>query len=87
MKIRLHIERLVVDGLPMAAADGPLLRAAIEAELTRLLVQQAPGDSWRVGTAVPRVRAESIRVAAQARPVEIGRQVARSVHGAMGRTR
>jgi len=87
MKIRLHIERLVVDGLPLAARDGPALRTAIEAELTRLLAEETPGDRWRTDTAVPRARAEGIRVAAQSRPAEIGLQVARSVHGAMGRAR
>ena len=87
MKIHLHIERIVVDGLPLTARDGALVRAALEAELTRLLAQPQPGGARRASTAVPRVRADGIRVAREARPAEIGQQIARSVHGAIGRTR
>ncbi|TFI56930.1 hypothetical protein E2493_17545 [Sphingomonas parva] len=62
MTLRLHIDRLVVDaGLGAAAADGPRLRAALEAELARLLAEEdagwAPSEAWRVQAAarfVPR---------------------------------
>lgn len=87
MKIHLHIERMIVDGLPLTARDGALLRAALEAELTRLLAQPQPGGARPTSAAVPRARADGISVARQARPAEIGQQIARSVHGAIGRVR
>lgn len=38
MTVNLHIDRLVLDGLPIGAQEGPLVQAAIEAELARLIV-------------------------------------------------
>lgn len=37
MNVRLHIDRLVLDGVPMSAAERPRLQAAVEAELARLI--------------------------------------------------
>ena len=37
MNINLHIERLILDGLPITRQQGPHVQAAVEAELTRLL--------------------------------------------------
>ena len=34
--VNLHIERLVLEGLPLGAHEGPLVQAAIEVELGRL---------------------------------------------------
>ncbi len=38
MNINLHIERLVLDGITLSPGESPLLKAAVEAELTRLLM-------------------------------------------------
>lgn len=35
--LHLHIERLVIDGLPLEGTEGTLFRSALETELTRLL--------------------------------------------------
>lgn len=37
MNIELHIDRLVLDGFPLTAAQGAAVRAAVEAELSRIL--------------------------------------------------
>ena len=37
--IHLHIERLILDGLPIECAQGPHVQAAVEAELARLLTE------------------------------------------------
>ncbi|MDE3011019.1 MAG: hypothetical protein KGI67_09040 [Pseudomonadota bacterium] len=42
MKVALHIERIVLDGLPVTAAQLPALRAELERELTALLTAQPP---------------------------------------------
>ena len=36
MNIQLHIERLVLDGLPLTRREGALVQAAVETELARL---------------------------------------------------
>jgi hypothetical protein len=79
MNIRLHIDRLVLDGLSIGAHDGPLVQAAIEAELSRLLAGIAP-DAFGRGFAVPSLRAEAVPLDAGATPQGIGAQVARAVH-------
>jgi len=37
MNIKVSIERLVLDGLPVSSAQGSLIGAAVETELARLL--------------------------------------------------
>lgn len=81
MKINLHIERLILDGLPLEARDGAVIRAAVEAELTRLLSQNEGESGWPAGGATPLVRAEPIRFGAQSSPAQIARQIAGSIYG------
>lgn len=81
MKINLHIERLVLEGLPIAHHHGPLVQAAVETELTRLLVAEGVNaHSNFTSGATPRVAAPSIQVLNED-PVETGEQIARAVHG------
>jgi hypothetical protein len=80
MNIRLHIDRLVLDGLPIGAHDGRLVQAALEAELSRLLAAGLAPDVFGQGFAVPGVRAEAVRLDAGATPQGIGTQVAQAVH-------
>jgi hypothetical protein len=54
MRIELHIERLVVDGLPFTAVDGQRLGAAVEASLGRALGAGDAADYTSVTEAVRR---------------------------------
>jgi hypothetical protein len=81
MKIALHIELLVLDGLPVTSLEGARVRAAVERELAGLLAAQSPGQLR--GGAVPRVSAPDITIGARERPDAIGRHIARSVHAGM----
>lgn len=88
MKIHVHIERLILDGLPLGPGGGARVQAAVEAELTRLLSSDSLAvlaQAWPAGGAVPDVPAAAIRLNAGARPAEIGGQIARSVYGGIGR--
>jgi hypothetical protein len=88
MKIHVHIERLVLDGLPLGPGGGARVQAAVEAELARLLAQGGAeggvAEAWPAGGAVPDVPATAIRLAPGARPAEIGGEIARSVYGGIG---
>ena len=55
MSIHLHIDRLVLEGLPLSPTDGPLLQAALESELTRLM-GDGLSPELAEGAAVPRNR-------------------------------
>lgn len=80
MNINLHIERLVLEGLPIAQGAGPLVQHAVEAELSRLLADGvSPGLSG--GGALPRVPAGAIQLTKDVSAAAIGRQIAQSVYG------
>jgi hypothetical protein len=74
MDINLHIERLVLDGLPIRRSQGALVQAAVEAELAHLLAEGGLASSLQSGGAVP------MQLAEEAKPAQIGRQIARAVH-------
>jgi hypothetical protein len=84
MSIRLHVERLVLDGLPLSRNDGPLVQAAFEAELGRLLAEGGVSGELASGTAVPGLAAEGIHVAPGDEPGMIGQRIARAVYGGLG---
>jgi hypothetical protein len=77
MNISLHIERVVIDGLAVAPAGEPVLRAAIEAELTRLLSGE-PAAAW-APLATPRLAAAPVPLPEA--PGPLGAAIARAVHG------
>lgn len=79
--LNLHIEELVVEGLPgMREAD---LGMAVRAELTRLLAAQGLPTAWSQGAEVGHLNAGSIRLAPNAGPEATGRQIAQSVYGGL----
>ncbi|SFH98792.1 hypothetical protein [Bradyrhizobium sp. cf659] len=79
MNIRLHIERLVIDGLRLNGSDGALLKASLEAELGRLLADRGVSGEIAAGGAVPCVDAAPMQVTREATPAQIGRGIAHSV--------
>jgi len=84
MNIRLHIDRLVLEGLPVTRSQGPLVQAAVEAELSRLMSEGGLAQELASGGAVPSVPADGINLAGGS-PANIGRQIARAVYGGIGR--
>jgi hypothetical protein len=84
MKMHVHIERLVLEGLPVSSHDGPRVRAAVTAELARLIGAHGISDELRRGGAVPAVRAGALRTGARATSRQLGTQIARAVYGALG---
>jgi hypothetical protein len=74
MIINLHIEKLVLDGLPLERRDGPLLQAAVQQELARLLANGNFTGSHMIAAA----RAPAITLTC-ASPQSAGRQIAAAV--------
>ena len=81
MTIRVHIERLVLDGLPLTQAQGAQVREAVESELAHRLAEGGLATGLAQGGAVPSVRAPSIALSADARPQAIGKQIGGAIHG------
>ena len=84
MKIDLNIERLILDGLPLDKRHAPVVQAAVERELTRLLTLHGLGHEWQSGGAVPRVRASGIHLRQETHPKWLGQQIAQAVFGGIG---
>jgi hypothetical protein len=85
--IHLHIERLILDGLPIERAQGPHVQAAVEAELSRLLTEKGLAVDLQASGAVPSVNTNGIQLTADSSPAQMGRQIAQSVYGGIGNTR
>lgn len=86
MNIKVHIERLVLDGLPVARHQAPLIQTAVEAELARLLVADGLAATLQsAGGATPSVNAPGIRFTSDSSPAELGQKIARAVYRGIGR--
>jgi hypothetical protein len=85
MKIHLHIDRLVLDGIAIERAHAGKVRAAVEHELTRLMASGGTVESLRQGGAVPYLRGGNIRISKENQPATLGRQIATAVHSGFKR--
>lgn len=86
MKLQVHIERLVLEGLPVTSLHGPMIQQAVEKELARLLESHGLSDELRSGGAVPRVAAGSVQFGKDQRPAGLGQGIARAVHQGIGQS-
>ena len=80
MNINLHIERLVLEGLPLTRAQGPMVQRAVEMELARLFAGTGIGSGFRSSGTVPRANGGAMQFARDATPGQLGTQIAQSVH-------
>ena len=85
--ISVHIERLVVDGLPLTAAQAARMQPALERELARLIADHGSrhGDvaAW-AGGAQPSARAAAPALRWDAaRPHQLGRALAHRVFASL----
>jgi hypothetical protein len=86
--VSLHIERLVLHGLPLTAGQGARMQASLERELARLVAARGDGGAWGGGAsrgaadvspcAAPPQRSPSV-VWQPTRPHQLGRALARSL--------
>ena len=83
MNIELRIDRLVLEGLPLSAAQGALVQRAVEQELARLLAEGGLAESWQKGGALPVMQGSAITLAPGGSPVQMGAQIAQSVYSGL----
>ncbi len=84
MNIRIHIERLVLDGVAAEPELAASVRAGLEAELVRLLAAEDVPALLHAGDAVPVLRPPPVPLAPDLPPGRLGAQVARAVHASLG---
>jgi hypothetical protein len=87
MKIQVDIERLVLDGIDIPARQRPLLQAAVETELTRLLFTGGLNQALLSGESIPGLRVNALQWSANSSPIHLGQQIARSVYSGIGVTK
>jgi hypothetical protein len=78
--IELHIERLVLDGLPLDSRQARQVQGAIEAHLTQLLSAGGSPSAPQMGSgAVPRLSGGTVTWNAAGGPGALGQQVGAAV--------
>jgi hypothetical protein len=85
MNITVHIDRMVLDGIDIPPAQRPLLQAAVEGELARMLAVGGLSNDLASGGARPRVPGGLIQWEKGNDASHLGTQIARSVYGGIGR--
>ena len=85
MRINIQIERLVLDRLPVEHQQGSLLKAAVEAELSRLLGANGLANNLMSGGAVDSVRVPDIQFGSDSNPAKLGQQIGRALNGGLGK--
>ncbi len=76
--IELHIDELVVHGLPLTDSQGRLVQAAVETELARLLLQR--GIDCSSDSRISHVSGSTIPFARNIEPMHLGQQIAQAVY-------
>jgi hypothetical protein len=85
VNINLHIERLILEGLPVARHEAPQVRAAVEAELSRLLTLHGLDAGLLSGGSFARVEAGAISLPHDgSNPAQLGTRIAHAVYGGFG---
>jgi hypothetical protein len=82
MNVRVHIERLVLDGIDVPYGERGALRASLERELARQLLANGVAPEWASGIAIPSVSAPSIEATANA--PALGIAIANAVASGIG---
>ena len=77
MNVELHIERLVLEGLPLSRHQSVALQNALEREVGRLLADR--GVAAFTGGAVPNLPIAAIQLSAGGQPAQWGRQIAHTL--------
>jgi len=85
MKVNLHIERLVLDGVGIEPHQQAGMKAAVEAELAGALAGNGIGSGLQGGGSFRSVRADSISVGGQNEPAQLGQQIGQAVYGGISK--
>ena len=84
MNITIHIERLILDGLPIAHRDRPRLQSAIEEELTSLLVYGSLVIDLSTPGTLSRLTGDTLEFIGDEEPYRLGKRIAQSIYGGIG---
>lgn len=80
MKINLHIERLVLDHLPVNVGEGARVQSALVADLTQRLQRDGLRGDASVGRAIANVRPPAIQITNNMSGKNLGRKISKAVY-------
>jgi len=86
MNINLHIERLILDGLPIDHGQDSIVKAAVETELACLLDENGVNPYFQSGGAFPNMPARTMHVGKEIHPNRLGKKIASSVYRSIGQS-
>ncbi len=84
MNINIHIERLILDGLPITRSQRSLVQAAVEAELELLLTNNGLAPGLQTGGMLPNLPGGNIQLTSDNNPSALGQQIAQAVYWGIG---
>jgi hypothetical protein len=84
MNISIHIERLILDGLPIAHRDRSHVQASIEEELARLLTTGSLAVDLRTPGMLTRLTGGILELTHNEDPHLLGQQIAHAIYGGIG---
>jgi hypothetical protein len=85
MKINLHIDRVVLDGVWYSPDERLSLKVAIEAELSNRLANGGLSDALQSSGALSNVRTTGVQLTNDGNSERMGEQVALAVYEGIGR--
>lgn len=85
MNIHFHIERLILDGLPLEATRGPALQAAVEAELTRQLAASGLALGLQRSGALASASGGDLHLLPTTAPDELGTRIGQAIYEGINR--
>jgi hypothetical protein len=83
MNVSVHIERLILDGVPVPHRHRPQLQAALEAELARLIAADGLAVDMHMGGVLPRFSGGEIQIEDDD-PKLLGKRIAQAVYRRIG---
>ncbi len=85
MNINLHIERLILKDVPLETVHRPVLQAAVESELGRLLADNGFSTDFLKGGALRTIKSKPVEISDETTPIHLGGQIAQTVYGGLNR--
>jgi hypothetical protein len=80
--VHLHIDELIVEGLPISDRDA--LGASVRGELTRLLLTRDVPSALAQNSGIESLKTRTLRVTSPAADA-VGMQIAQAVHESLGK--
>jgi hypothetical protein len=84
MKIHLHIDRLVLDGVDVQRNHAGVVRRAIESELSAMIRARGLAQGLQSDCRVPTLSGVDLSLKRGMRPAGLGKKIAHAIYGGIG---